>query len=215
MEESSQPQSQTVTPALSQSADLTQAAAEWAAVLEANPHDPQANYQLGLILAITSPDEAGFYLDQAQASDPELTPNIKPVIDALRIGELSENPAYRLTLLGQALGALGEWQLASSALQRATEKDPGYSEAWAYLGEAQQQNGEDGFEALTTALNLESQSYSANLLMALYWRRNDAPAEALPLLLTAAKQDPNNLSLKEDVAYTYAELGEVETSLNP
>jgi tetratricopeptide (TPR) repeat protein len=196
------------------SGSLEQAAESWQAALEANPSDPQANFQMGLILAITSPEEAKPYFDTAQANDPDLTPLIERVTDALRVGELSENPAYRLTLLGQALGAIQEWPLAIDALQLATQQDPNYAEAWAYLGEAQQQTGGNGLESLETALSLESQSYSANLLMALYQRRNGEPGEALDHLLIAEQQDPNNLLLKEDIGTTYAEAGQVEEGLS-
>jgi predicted Zn-dependent protease len=50
--------------------------------------------------------------------------------------------------------------------------------------------------------------------MALYLRRNDSPAEALELLHIAAEQDPNNLSLKEDIANAYAESGDVEQGIS-
>jgi tetratricopeptide (TPR) repeat protein len=116
--------------------------------------------------------------------------------------------------LGQALGAIQEWPLAIDALQLATQQDPNYTEAWAYLGEAQQQTGGNGLESLETALSLESQSYSANLLMALYQRRNGEPGEALDHLLIAEQQDPNNLLLKEDIGTTYAEAGQVEEGLS-
>ena len=198
---------------ITSSGELASEEAFWRDALAAEPDNPEANYRLGLILAITAPDAAGQYFEAAITNNPALAAQIDRIIDALRIGKLSENPAYRLTLLGQALGALQEWELATSALERATQQDPNYAEAWAYLGEAQQQTGEDGFQALNTALTLDADSYAANLLMALYWRRNDSPAEALELLLTAAEQDPNNLSLQEDIANTYAESGQVETGL--
>lgn len=192
---------------------LEQAKASWITTIEADPSDPQANYQLGLILAITSPDEASVYFQTAQANDPSLAPLIDRITDALRVADLSENPAYRLTLLGQALGAVQEWSLALNALELATEQDPSYAEAWAYLGEAQQQTGEDGLEALETALSIDRQSYAANLLMALYWRRNGDPASALEFLFVVEEQDPNNLLLKEDIGNTYAEASQVEEGL--
>jgi tetratricopeptide (TPR) repeat protein len=192
---------------------LEKTAESYQAALVVNPTDPQVNYQLGLILAITSPEEAAQFLEAAQTSDPALAPLIKRVSDALRLGDISENPAYRLTLLGQALGAIQEWPLAHNALQLAVEQDPNYAEAWAYLGEAQQQTGDDGYEALETALSIDPQSYSANLLMALYWRRIGDPAEALQYLLVAERQDPNNVLLQEDIANTFAEAGQVEEGL--
>jgi tetratricopeptide (TPR) repeat protein len=201
------------TAVVTSSAPLEQAAEFYQATLEINPSDPQANYKLGLSLAITSPEEADPFFEAAQFSDPNLAPLIERITDALRLGDLSENPAYRLTLLGQTLGAIQEWSLAENALELAAEQDPNYAEAWAYLGEAQQQTGGDGYEALETALSIDSQSYSANLLMALYWRRNGEPAEALEYLLVAERQDPNNILLKEDIANTYAELGQVEEGL--
>jgi tetratricopeptide (TPR) repeat protein len=185
----------------------------WRETLAQNPDDPNANYRLGLVLAIADPAEALTFFGTASQLTSEYNQKITRVTDAHRIGELSENPAYRLTLLGQAYGAIDEWELALLALEQATQQDPSYAEAWAYLGEAQQQNGEDGFSSLEEALSINPSSYAANLLMALYYRRNDSPEEALSLLLVAAEQDPNNLTLKEDIAHVYAETGQVEKGL--
>jgi Tfp pilus assembly protein PilF len=185
----------------------------WREVVEQTPDDPNANYRLGLVLAISNPEEALTFFEAASQLSSEYHQKITRITDAQHIGELSDNPAYRLTLLGQAYGAVEEWALALQALELATQHDPNYAEAWAYLGEAQQQNGQDGYLALDTALSLDPSSYSANLLMALYHRRNGSPEEALRLLLVAAEQDPNNLSLKEDIANAFAETGQVEDGL--
>ena len=183
------------------------------AALAENPSDTDTKYHLGLILAITAPEQAGDYLSAAAQSNPELSGSVSRVNDALRLGELSDNPAYRLTLLGQTFGALEEWELALQALQLAVAADPEYAEAWAYLGEAEQRNGLNGFPSLEHALSLDPESYAANLLMALYYRRSDSPEKALPLLQVVLEQDPNNLALKEEIALAYAENGQVENGL--
>lgn len=183
------------------------------AALTAQPEDAETNYRMGLNLSITAPEAASQYFEAALSAAPSLEAQIERVTEALRLGELSDNPAYRLTLLGQAFGALQEWELALQALEQAVEEAPGYAEAWAYLGEAQHHNEMDGYRALDTALSLDPDSYSANLLMALYLRRSEAPNEALEYLMVAAQQDPNNLSLQEEIANTYAQAGDVEQGL--
>ena len=201
------------TPTAPQPADLKEEAAYWLAKLESAPDDPHAHYQLGLRYLILEREKAAEHLQEAAAQDPELESRVRRLQSALRQSNVIEDPAYQQTIIGQALASVEEWRLAETALEMAVAQDPEYAEAWAYLGEVRQQTGkENAFEALETALQLDRQSYAANLFTSFYWRRNDKPARAIPHLRTALQQDPSNLSLQEDLAFTLVQAGQVETA---
>jgi len=191
--------------------NLEQAAQLWSDALDEDPENAQAHYQLGLIQSITAPEQASENLSKAAELDLSLDRQASRVQDALRQGQVVDDTAYQVTLAGQALLSLEEWPLALAALSRAVIADPNYAEAWAYLGEARQHAGqEDPLDALQTAISLAPESYAANLLMSIYWKRNAQPNRALPYLQTAVKLDPNNQTLQEDLAHTLVQAGLVE-----
>lgn len=193
--------------------DLASAAEVWQNVLASQPEDLAANYQLGLILAVSDPGEAGQYLAKAAELDAGYTVSADRMQSALRQALVVDDLAYQLTLVGQALASLEEWSLAEAALRQAVADAPNYPEAWAYLGEVLQQTGKDGYPALQTAIQLDPASYAANVFMGLYWRRSQQPNEALRYLQTAASQDPENLTLLQDLTYTLVQAGMVDEAL--
>lgn len=195
------------TQALVQVGSLEEAAELWENALVIDSDDDLAHYRLGLIYAVTDPDEADDHLDQASTLDQTLSDTVKKLKSALRRGAFDEDPAYRLVLVGQTLADLGEWYLAKAAFLSGTQTNPNYPEAWAYLGEAQYQTGEDGLEALETAITLNPNSLAANAFMGLYWHRGSRPELALVYLQTAANLDPDNPAIQEDIAYVLADLG--------
>lgn len=190
---------------------LEQAAEILLGILEQNPADASAHYQLGQLLTINQPEQAADHLAEAARLDPALEDKVTRLQDALRQAGSIQDPAYHLTVTGQAFSSLEEWALAQAALERAVENDPNYAEAWAYLGEARQHTGQDNsLDALKTAISLDPESYAANLLMSIYWQRNALPKRALPFLQTALRLDPNNRALLEDLAHTQVQAGMVE-----
>ncbi len=193
--------------------DLQQAVAVWEQALAANPDNPAANYQLGLLLAVLEAEAAPEYLEKAADLDDSYSEPARRILVALRQARFVDSPAYQSTLVGQALASVEEWRLAQAALLRATQADPEYAEAWAYLGEVQQQNGEDGLPALQTAYQLNSNSYAANVFLGLYWRRNNQPQRALPYLQNAVQIEPDNLAILQDLANTLVAAGLVEEGL--
>ncbi len=107
-------------------------------------------------------------------------------------GRLSGDRAYLLTATGQSLAAVGEWAAARQAFLAAVEANPDYAEAWAYLGEALQKNGQDGLPALQQAEQLDPNSLSVRLFLALYWQRQGDFERAEQNLRVAALQHPTN-----------------------
>jgi tetratricopeptide (TPR) repeat protein len=111
------------------------------------------------------------------------------------------------------LASLDEWALAEEAFRRAVEANPGYAEAWAFLGEAQGHQDKDSLPALEKALVLNPDSVSANTFLSLYWQRRERFDLALVYLYTAARLDPQNPALQTEIGNSLAALGELETAL--
>jgi tetratricopeptide (TPR) repeat protein len=107
------------------------------------PDGADVHLELGLLLAATTPGQALPHLVQAGQLDPGLEPGMRALRTALNTALLSDEPAYRLLLAGRALGSRGDWDLAALAFRNALAANYDYAEAWAWLGEAQQQLGQD------------------------------------------------------------------------
>ncbi len=147
-------------------------------------------FEQGLELAASDPLAAAPLLQEVAFSNSPHADAARSLWQAIQAARLANDPAYTLTASGQALAALGEWGLARLALLRAVELAPEYAEAWAYLGEAQQQNGEEGLPALLRAVELDPRSISARLFTALYWQRHGDFIEADQNLAVAARFSP-------------------------
>lgn len=152
----------------------------------------EAAYQQGLALAASDPLAALPLLEGLMFSDHPAADEARTLAQAIQAGRLADNPAYLYTISGQALAAIGEWRLARQALLQAVQLAPDYAEAWAYLGEAQYQNGENGYPALKRALDLNPDSMSAHLFSALYWQRQHDYEQANLHFYVAASLDPEN-----------------------
>ncbi len=151
--------------------DLDAAAQVWRETLKENPDDPAAHYQLALILLLDDTESAAIRLERIE-SLPEYADQVSRLRAALRQASVIDDHAYTLTIIGQALASVGEWRLAQIAFERAVEQNPDYAEAWAYLGEARQQNEEeDALEALLTAYALKPDAFAVNLFLSMYYRR--------------------------------------------
>ncbi|MEX2162059.1 MAG: tetratricopeptide repeat protein [Anaerolineales bacterium] len=152
-------------------------------------------YQQGLTLASTDPLTAVSFLDQVAFSDHPMAEEARTLASAIQAARLADDEAYLFTAAGQALAAIGEWQRSREALVKAVQLDPEYAEAWAYLGEAQYQNGEDSFPALQRALELNPDSVAAQLFNALYWQRQGDFLEANLHFYIASQLDPQSPSI--------------------
>lgn len=183
------------------------------ALTQISPSNAAAQYQLGLLFAATEPRSASAYLALAQGLDPQYGGSVATLRSALRRAQFDNPPAYVLTVAGQALSALDEWDLARAAFLSATENDPTYAEAWAYLGEANQQLGEPGLTELEVALALDPQSLSANIFLSLYLQRQNKMEDALFYMEYAAELAPLNPALQADLGALYLRIGDLAGAL--
>jgi hypothetical protein len=89
-----------------------------------------------------------------------------------------------LFAIGRGLGLVEEWGLAEKAFEKAVSADGKYAEAWAWLGEASQQNGQDGGADLSQALALDPQDAIVHALRGhVNRRRHQLPGRYHPVEL--------------------------------
>lgn len=173
------------------------------------PNNLENNYQLGLMLAVTEPESALAYLALAGESDPPIDPTINSFARELRSALNRGDPAYPFMISGQKMAAMGEWEFALIAFKHATELNPAYAEAWAYLGESLQQTGRDGRKEMENALNIDPGSTAGNTFMAIYWQRLERYDLALVYLYAATKADGKNPALQVEIGNTLGLMGNI------
>jgi tetratricopeptide (TPR) repeat protein len=164
------------------------------------------------LLAAYDPAAAPAYLMQAAQLNPDLEPQIRSLDFAIR-QELSKgDPVYLLMEAGRALANQGNWVLAEKAFENATNLNPEYAEAWAYLGEARQHTNSEveALSALEMALELDPESIAATTFLALYWNRQEDHDRALEFLQKAIELDPDNPALFVEIGNIVALLGDLE-----
>jgi len=113
--------------------NFTEAIAYWRANITLEPESSAAHYSLGLLLAATAPGQANPELIRAVDLCTALEAPVQSLRTALNTAFLSDDRGYQFLVSGQALGALGEWDLAAEAFRNATISRPVYGEAWAWL----------------------------------------------------------------------------------
>jgi tetratricopeptide (TPR) repeat protein len=173
------------------------------------PGNSEYNYRLGIMLAASQPEAALAYLTLASELSPTLNSDLKSPIRKLRTALNSDEKSYPLVVAGQILASFGEWELASRALTNAIAVNPNNSDAWAYLGEALQQIGDDGLPPIEKALEMDPESIAGNMLLALYWQRQERYDLALVYLYAASQLDENNPAIQAEIGNTLGLMGNI------
>jgi tetratricopeptide (TPR) repeat protein len=187
--------------------DFDKAIQHQSQLVKLNPLDAESNYTLGLMLAASQPETALAYLTLATELDPALSDRSSSIASKIRSARIRDDQSYLLVSSGQALASIGEWELAVNAFSKAADLNPEYADAWAYLGEAVGQIGQDGSAQLERALTIDPNSISANTLMGLYWQRAERYDLALVYLYAAAQADDHNPALQAEIGNTLGLLG--------
>lgn len=191
--------------------DLEQAALE--NQIRLDPNDAYAHYRLGLLLTLSAPPQALDKLTNAALLDPETESAVQTLSAALSLASGQTYPSMQKVIIGRALALVNEWELAQAAFEQAIEIDEKNAEAWAWLGEAKQQLGQDGRVELDTALLLDHTSVNVRALRALYWSRQSKYEQVLAEYLLAAEFDPTNPRWQAGIGETYAILGDLVSAL--
>ena len=115
-------------------------------------------------------------------------------------------------IIGRGLGLLNEWPLAAEAFRQAVNADGENAEAWAWLGEAEQQLGRDGRAELDNALSLGRTNPIVRSLRGLYWMRQGRADQALAEYLLAAEYDPGNPAWQISIGEAYVQRGDLQSA---
>jgi tetratricopeptide (TPR) repeat protein len=186
-----------------------EAAAVLETLAEVRQTDGAVYYRLALLAAVTDPAKAITRLQLAAAFAPEFASQADLVSKAIEAGQASGDAAYTFGRVGFALVQLKEWRLAAAALAEAVRLNPQYSDAYAYLGLAQDMHGEDGLANAETAVKLAPQSPLAQFFLGLHWRRQGQSLTALPYLQAAQKLDPHNPAIAAEIGGAHASTGDL------
>jgi len=176
--------------------------------------DAPAHYQLGLLLTLSDPNEAISQLLHASQLDPRFDPAAQTLRTALNISDLIKSPSEQKVIVGRGLGLVEEWELAHFAFDEAVKLDEKNAEAWAWLGEAEQQTeGEEAFTDLERALELDPNSPVVRGLRGLYFQRVGNHRQALIEYQSAAKLEPENPTWYVSIGEEFSQLGDLILAL--
>ena len=189
--------------------NIAKAIETWRAGIALEPESAPAHYALGLLLMATAPEQALPELMLTAKLDPDLDPTVQGLRTALNKGLLKEDRAAHFLAAGQALAALGEWDLAAEAFRHAISERTDNAEAWAWLGEAEQQMGLDGGPEIDQAVAFGPQSAMVQGLYGLYLQRQGKPEAALPAFQKAAGLEPDNPGWQMALGSAFAQTGDL------
>jgi tetratricopeptide (TPR) repeat protein len=175
--------------------------------------DAAAHYRLGLLLTLSDPNTALSELITASQLDPQLDPAVQTLRTALNLASINDSPSERFVIIGRGLGVLEEWQLAHVAFAEAVEADENNAEAWAWLGEANQQIGQRESDGLDRALRMSPNSAVIRGLRGLYFQRSGNFRQALEEFEHAARLEPDNPAWRVSIGEMYSKLGDLIRAL--
>ncbi len=175
--------------------------------------DVYAHYRLGLLLAVLAPEQALPELMRASSQDRQFDPVVQTLRAALKDISTAPNSSRQMVTIGRALGLAQEWDLSLAAFGKAIELNAEDAEAWAWLGEAQQQTGQDGRAALDRAVSLDHTSVTVRALRGLYWNRQGKYEGMLAEYLLAARYEPENPAWQASIGDAYIKLGDLVSAL--
>lgn len=178
-----------------------------------DPTDAFAAYRLGLLLMLSRSDQALAELTRASSLNPELDSALQTLRASLAVSAQQNNLSMELVIIGNGLGLVQEWELASVAFEQAILVDEKNAEAWAWLGEAKQQLGQDGSAELDQALALDRRSVNVRALRGLHWSRVGKYESMLAEYLIASELEPENPRWQVSLGDAYAANGDLVAAL--
>lgn len=182
----------------------------WVATGHADAPD---HFGLGLLLMTTDPAGARLQLTQAASMDAAFKPAVRTLDASLDLAAAQPDVSRRLVILGRGLGLVSQWPLAAAAFEQAVQADGANGEAWAWLGEARQQAGQDGKQPLDQALALSPKDTLVHALRGLYWKRQADYQQALAEYRTAAELEPANPEWQAALGDSYTLAGDLVSAL--
>ncbi len=184
--------------------DAIQTLTEWKDI---EPANAQVLYNLGILLLYDHPEDGINWLNQAVKADANLTEQVYGLREAF---QAETNTSL---LKGQTLARVGEWDQAALFYKNSTTETPNSAEAWAYLGEAQDQTGQSGTDAFEQALDLDPTSIPARAGAALHWRRQGNLERSRAYLQSLAEEQPDQPVWQLEIGNTLAQTGKLGDAL--
>jgi tetratricopeptide (TPR) repeat protein len=180
----------------------------------AHPEDAAAHYRLGLLLTLSDPERALTELLSASRLDPQFDPAVQTLRTALNLASIDNSASARAVVVGRGLGLVSEWRLARLAFEEAVRLDENNADAWAWLGETNQQVGMEGQEQLDRAFQLNPGSATVRGLRGLYYQRTGNYRAALTEFRTASALEPANPTWLVSIGESQAKLGDLIEALD-
>ena len=171
------------------------------------------HYRAGLFLMQDDPTHALEELNTASRLNSKFAPVVETLRTTLNLASLEDDPVEKLILIGRGLGLAEEWQLAASAFDNATQADPESASAWAWLGQAEYQLGEDGLASFEKAESINPNDSVLLSLRGLYWQQKNDFESARQDFEILAQLEPQNPNWQASLGAIYAELGDLPTAL--
>jgi tetratricopeptide (TPR) repeat protein len=174
---------------------------------------PDGWQQLGIGRSIENPEEAIPILRlglELGVENPELSLDL---IRAIQEVEFIDDPSYLSASIAQVLIRYRKWTYALLAIERALEFDPEYAEAWAYYGTILDRLDQDGYQALSTAIELDPDNPTIHYLLAKHFLMNDDSERAIRAFRYALSQVPDNAAILADLGAAYSLSGDTDTAL--
>ena len=175
--------------------------------------DAYTHYRLGLLLTFLSPEQALSELTLASSLDPETDSAVQTLTAALNLSSTQPDASEQMLTIGRALGLVQEWDLSLAAFEKAIEIDEKNAEAWAWLGEAKQQLGQDGSVELDRALTLDHLSVIVRALRGLHWNRLGKYEQMRAEYALAAEFEPTNPAWQVSLGDAHLKLGDLASAL--
>ncbi len=175
-------------------------------LLELDPVNPWAHYELGLLRAAFDPLAAANHLQQA-LSVPGYVTTAQAVLTAVSIPD--ELVPMRV---GLALADGEHWAQAELAFQHAIDTGVALGEALAYIGLAREQQGKNGRVAFEQAVAAEPQSAVVQFLWGLHLRASDKLESSREALTQATLLDPENPAYYAELGTAYRLIDDLENA---
>lgn len=171
-------------------------------LVELDPTDSQANYQLGLVLAIETPASADPYLNVA-LRDAQVAPTVRAIQPLLTVADTES----RCRQVGFSLLSAEEWAFAEYAYSQVIELNPQDWLALTYRGYIRDQRGANGLSDLETAIGLNPTGALPFYFLGLHWRLADDLPAAGDAFMSAHFLDSENPAITAEIAATFRQMG--------
>jgi len=163
------------------------------------PQDSRALLSLGLLLAPTNQVRALDLLTRAGKSAQTIAQNIDETYKAYG----SDSRASLSFRLGLVMLDAGKYAYAEYALEDAVAQGSSTPAVLAFLGIAQDEQGHDGWTAISKALELAPDDATVNYAAGLHWRLNGDSDRALQSLRYAWALQSSNPAIAAEIGLTY------------